>query len=202
MYAGNEPWNPSVLDVGRDDYYDAPAPGCLDLAESPYLEASQTALTVAVTAQGGGSGSVSSTPPGIACPGTCKAEFVHGSSVALAAAPAANSRFVGWGGACSGGGPCRVVLDAPKEVSAVFALRRHRVTVQLKGRGRVVSTPPGLACPRRCSAEFDSGTRVALRAVPTRGWLFAGWRGACTARGRCVVLVSSDRTAVAAFIRR
>ena len=38
MWAGVGSWNPSVLDFGRDDYFDAPVPGCLDLAESLYLE--------------------------------------------------------------------------------------------------------------------------------------------------------------------
>ena len=37
MYAGPQPWVPSVLDTGRDDYYEHPAAGCPDLADSPYL---------------------------------------------------------------------------------------------------------------------------------------------------------------------
>jgi hypothetical protein len=37
LYAGDEPWQPSVLDYGHDDYYDAHIPGCLDLANSPFL---------------------------------------------------------------------------------------------------------------------------------------------------------------------
>jgi hypothetical protein len=38
MWAGVGSWNPSVLDYGRDDYFNAPVPGCLDLAESSYVE--------------------------------------------------------------------------------------------------------------------------------------------------------------------
>jgi hypothetical protein len=38
MYAGDQPWQfPAVLDVNHDDYFDAHIPGCLDLANSPYL---------------------------------------------------------------------------------------------------------------------------------------------------------------------
>ena len=37
MYAGPLPWQPSLLDVGRDDYFKHDNPGCLDLAKSPYL---------------------------------------------------------------------------------------------------------------------------------------------------------------------
>ena len=38
MYAGDAPWVPSVLDVGRDDYFGADVPGCPDLSSSPFLD--------------------------------------------------------------------------------------------------------------------------------------------------------------------
>ncbi|HEV8228340.1 MAG TPA: hypothetical protein VGQ86_00155 [Candidatus Limnocylindria bacterium] len=37
MYAGDQPWRPSILDVGHDDYYGHAIPGCANLATSPYL---------------------------------------------------------------------------------------------------------------------------------------------------------------------
>jgi len=37
LYAGDQPWQPSVLDFGHDDYYEAHIPGCLDFAQSPFL---------------------------------------------------------------------------------------------------------------------------------------------------------------------
>ncbi|MDQ6745559.1 MAG: hypothetical protein M3Z27_06060 [Actinomycetota bacterium] len=37
MYAGPLPWQPSVLDVGHDDYYATGRTDCLDLAASPFL---------------------------------------------------------------------------------------------------------------------------------------------------------------------
>lgn len=37
MYAGSEPWVPSKLDVGRNDYFEANRPGCPDLARSSFL---------------------------------------------------------------------------------------------------------------------------------------------------------------------
>ena len=40
MWAGTGNWNPSVLDFGHDDYFGAHLPGCLDLADSSYLEGS------------------------------------------------------------------------------------------------------------------------------------------------------------------
>ena len=38
MYAGSQDWRPSLLDVGRDDYFEHNNPGCLDLAKSIFLD--------------------------------------------------------------------------------------------------------------------------------------------------------------------
>jgi hypothetical protein len=38
MYAGPLPWQPSVLDFGRDDYFEAGLTGCADLSKSVFLE--------------------------------------------------------------------------------------------------------------------------------------------------------------------
>lgn len=37
MYAGDEPWVPSILDINDDDYFGHSRPSCLDLDESPFL---------------------------------------------------------------------------------------------------------------------------------------------------------------------
>jgi hypothetical protein len=50
MYAGDEPWTPAALDVGRDDYFEAGVSGCLDLATSPYLEGNPSSACVATRA--------------------------------------------------------------------------------------------------------------------------------------------------------
>jgi phospholipase C len=73
-------------------------------------------LTVAVS----GSGVVTSSPVGINCPGTCSAAFPQNTQVTLNAAPAANNRFTGWSGACSGTASCSVTLTAASSVSASF----------------------------------------------------------------------------------
>ncbi len=38
MYAGSQPWMPSVLDFNHDDYYEANIAGCLDLSHSSFLD--------------------------------------------------------------------------------------------------------------------------------------------------------------------
>lgn len=40
MYAGPDNWQPSILDIGRDDYFNHNRRGCLDLARSAFLDPS------------------------------------------------------------------------------------------------------------------------------------------------------------------
>jgi hypothetical protein len=46
MYAGEQGWTPSTLDVGRDDYFGHGRRDCADLANSPYLESTDEANMV------------------------------------------------------------------------------------------------------------------------------------------------------------
>ncbi|MEA2600878.1 MAG: hypothetical protein QOF89_1870 [Acidobacteriota bacterium] len=38
MYAGDQPWRPSILDINHDDYFGHSHPSCLDLEDSAFLE--------------------------------------------------------------------------------------------------------------------------------------------------------------------
>jgi RNA polymerase sigma factor (sigma-70 family) len=76
--------------------------------------------TLTVALAGGGGGSVTSNAGGIACGGACAATYDHGTLVTLTAAPDGGSHFAGWGGACSGTGPCAVTLAEPTSVTAEF----------------------------------------------------------------------------------
>jgi hypothetical protein len=77
--------------------------------------------TLEVVKTGSGSGEVTSSPAGIECGATCKAEFKEGSTVTLTATHAPASVFAGWsGGGCSGTGACEVTLTAATTVTASF----------------------------------------------------------------------------------
>jgi hypothetical protein len=86
----------------------------------PAPVAPRFALTVAMT--GAGSGTVTSSPTGIACGASCTATYDSGTVVTLSAAAAVGSTFTGWTGACSGTGSCSVTMDSAKSVSAAFGL--------------------------------------------------------------------------------
>lgn len=74
-------------------------------------------LTVAAD----GHGTVTSTPPGIACPGACSASFPAGTPVALTAAASASDEFVAWSGACAGTSGCSLTMAGDATVTAKFA---------------------------------------------------------------------------------
>ena len=67
-----------------------------------------------------GTGTVTSTPAGINCGGTCLANYDHGTSVTLTASPSSGFTFSGWSGACSGTGTCTVSMTQARSVTATF----------------------------------------------------------------------------------
>jgi hypothetical protein len=73
-----------------------------------------------VTKTGAGSGTVTSSPPGIDCGADCSESFNRGTIVSLTPTPASGSSFGGWSGACTGTGTCQVTMDAGKSVAASF----------------------------------------------------------------------------------
>lgn len=78
-----------------------------------------------VTVDGAGSGTVTSSPAGINCPGTCSASFTGHPNVVLTATPANSSfGFGGWTGCTASGTSCTVNIDG----SAVTA--RFTATLQ------------------------------------------------------------------------
>jgi Bacterial Ig-like domain (group 1)/Divergent InlB B-repeat domain/Domain of unknown function DUF11 len=158
--------------------------------------------TRTLTATVAGSGTVTSSPAGVSCPGTCSAPFTTGSSVSLTATPASGSTFTGWSGACTGTAACTLAMTTNRSVTATFttvAPTTKTLTVGVTGSGSVTSSPAGISCPGTCSATFPTGTAVTL--TPTAGAesTFTGWSNGCTGTGACVVTLTGDATVNAAF---
>ena len=76
--------------------------------------------SLSVSKAGSGSGTVGSTPAGIACGLSCSAAFVEGAVVTLTATPDSGSVFAGWSGACSGSAGCQVTMSQVRTVTATF----------------------------------------------------------------------------------
>ena len=155
---------------------------------------------VEVSVLGAGGGAV--TGGGIACPGDCSETVDHGTLVTLSASPDATSVFAGWGGACAGTGGCSVTLTSAQSVTATFIPRPTyplAVTLAGGGSGSVGSNPAGISCGATCVADFDSGALVTLTATAGATSTFAGWSGACSGTGACVVTMSAAQAVTATF---
>jgi serine protease AprX len=97
--------------------------GLLDI-HSAYASAS---FALNVTLQGSGSGSVTSAPAGISCPGQCSHSFGSGAGITLTANPGEYSFFSGWTGACTGNS-CVVTMDTNRNSVATFSLDMPHAT--------------------------------------------------------------------------
>ena len=84
--------------------------------------------------EGTGSGSVSSTPAGIACGGDCDEVFDENTVVTLEATASSGSRFDGWGGDCSGSTPTAdVTLNEARTCEATFTRIAANLVLDLSG---------------------------------------------------------------------
>jgi hypothetical protein len=160
--------------------------------------------TLSLATTGTGSGTVSSSPAGIACGVTCSDAYPNGTIVALRATPVSGSTFAGWsGGGCPGTGACLVTVNSDTSVTATFSLIPETLAVSEKGdgAGAVMSSPAGIDCGTSCSHGYDYGTSVTLTASATASSSFAGWTGACTGKASCVVTMTAAHSVTASFVK-
>lgn len=163
-----------------------PAPS----APGPGTPGPTSPAPVSVQVEVTGDGRVTSTPPGISCPGTCAATFAPGTQVTLDATPGGTSTQTGWSGACSAvaaGAACRLDVRGAVMAGAAFAPPPGRVSVVVTvvGAGSVESDPPGLTCvpvDNPCTAEFDEDVPVLLTAIAAPGAEGGVWTGDCSDR--------------------
>ncbi len=163
------------------------------------------ALTV--TTSGSGTGTVTSSPTGISCPGTCSASFAPNTKVTLTETAGAANYFAGWSGACTGTSTCSLTMTSAENVSAAFTSGDAlTVTMAGSGTGTVTSSPAGINCTTGsatgCTAAFQPNTAVTLSESTTAPSIFSGWSGACTGSGGCTVTLSAPTNAVTATFAR
>lgn len=174
--------------------------GCQGLGTSP--TPANTSVQLTVTGPTASTGSVTSTPGGITCPGTCSASFPSNSQVTLTEKPAANNFFSGWsGGNCSGtASTCTLTLTAATSVSAAFN-GGDSLTVAVSGTGTVMSNPAGISCPGTCTANFGTNTKIMLTEAPGSGQYFSGWSGSnCSGTATmCTVTLAANSNVSATF---
>lgn len=73
--------------------------------------------------------------------------------------------------------------------------------VRGSGGGRVTSSPAGVNCTRDCTAQFNKGQTVTLKATANSGSVFSKWGGAClgVTSSTCRVSMNAAKTVRAVF---
>ena len=110
----NENTNPQGSPGQAGGLYDAGA-------DEVYANVGEDEFLLSVERLGSGSGSIVSTPLGIACGTDCSEVFFNETLVTLFANPSSGSEFVGWSGCpLANGNECIISVEEPATVGAIF----------------------------------------------------------------------------------
>ena len=161
-------------------------------------------LDAAISGAGTGTGTVTSNPVGVSCPGDCTEIYDYNTVVVLTANAAVSSTFTSWTGCDStNANQCTVTMTAAKSVTATFTLKTFALSVLTNGgagAGAVASTDNHIDCGATCTYTYNYGDAVTLNATPDGSSSFAGWLGGgCSGTGSCVVTVTAATTVTATF---
>ena len=156
-------------------------------------------VTVSAALLGGGSGTVTSSPAGISCPGTCSMTVTKGTVVTFSPQSGSSSTFGGWSGACQGIAGCSVTANNNQTVFAEFDPIKVTIDVLTTGSGTVTSSPSGINCPGTCSESVAYNTTVTLTAAASSGYTFSGWTVGCSGTGTCTPATTSYSSVTANF---
>lgn len=89
---------------------------------------------------------------------------------------------------------CSTVASSPRQAS---------LSVVKVGEGVVKSARRRIDCGPVCSASFDVGSTVTLKAKPAQGNEFKGWSGGgCVGKQPCTVTLNKSKTVKATFVKK
>ena len=152
-----------------------------------------------------GKPTVTISPPGTSCVGTCSVLERSDALVTISVTPPTGNAY--WGAACTGRGVvCSLAVDAPVTiplnvttfVPALFTSYGLVVSLTRKG---TVKRATGFTCtrvsgPTTCADEVKTGTNVQLTATPKARFLH--WSGACTGnKPTCALSMNSTKVVIA-----
>ena len=178
----------------------------LPMSQTSNVTASFAPITYPLTVSTTGSGTITSSPGSISCPGaSCNETFNQGTLVTLTATPQPGNALTGWTGCASNPTPttCTVTMDQARNVTASF-VPTFPLNVTATGPGSVTSNVGGVNCSAAtCSATFNSGTLVTLTANTSPNSVFTGWSGGGGCSGTattCTVTMDQARNITATFV--
>lgn len=127
-----------------------------------------------------------------------KGEFEEGEEVEISANPSGEYSFMHWAGDIEGDdNPAKIIIDADKEITAVFRLREYPLHIDISGEGAVTEE-----VIEEKAKDYAHGTVVELTADPAEGWRFAGWQGDIEGEENPVTVVMEEEKSVSAQFER
>ena len=139
--------------------------------------------------------------------GRCDVGYFRATQVVVSSTPTSGFQALPWSRYdCRLGKPCRVTVDSGDSyLWTGFSGRRLLLDVQstVQNGGTVSSSPAGIACPPRCSADFAGNETLHLTANPA-GAPFKGWTPPCYTNPpvpTCTVALRTDLLVAAGFGR-
>ena len=138
----------------------------LPMSQTSNVTASFAPITYPLTVSTTGSGTITSSPGSISCPGaSCNETFNQGTLVTLTATPQPGNALTGWTGCASNPTPttCTVTMDQARNITATF-VPTYVVTPSVVG-----GTGGGTITPNTPST-VNSGTQVVYTLSPTPGY--------------------------------
>lgn len=159
---------------------------------------------------------ITSSPPGIDCPGTCSAAFIEGSTVTLTEVHPSTMSFLGWGGddGCrTNRSTCYRTLTAAANITATFA---PQLDLSFSGigigvvtssaatiTGNVYTSTGAGANGAHIRLTFPLGTEIILTQSTGPYSSFVGWSddvaAGCDRASTCTVTLNGYTTVVATF---
>jgi uncharacterized repeat protein (TIGR02543 family) len=96
------------------------------------------------------------------------------------------------------------LLDGPSSIGKFIGGPQYHMTVAASGSGKVISKKlPDIDCGNggsKCEADFYVNRKVQLQAIAADGFVFTGWSGDYTGKGKsCKFLIGKDYSVTATF---
>ena len=119
-------------------------------------------------------------------------KYNYNTTVIVTATGNPGYQFTGWSGACTGTGPCSVLMTGDRSVTANYVVLQYTLTPSVNPSGAGTTTPSA-------PTKYNYNTTVSVTAAAATGFEFTGWSGACTGTGACSVTMTGDRSVTANF---
>ena len=124
----------------------------------------------------------------------------EGTQISIAASPAAEYLFDKWSGAASGSSPSiSVIMDSDKSVTANFIKKKYALTTTVEGEGIVTEKVIKVGA----ATDYNSGTIVELKAIPSNEWEFKEWKGDVTGtENPTQITIDKAKSVTAVFVKK